>query len=86
VPGRIQSGVAEFRLLYEQPPFGRTLSSRLPSFDLSHSLAFDSLTPCEVDGILGLDATPESFRPNQSPLAAVLLRQAPTSIAFSRYR
>jgi len=26
------------------------------------------------------------FRPTQSPLAAFRLRQAPTSIAFSRYR
>jgi len=34
----------------------------------------------------GLDVTPVPFRLNQSPLAAVLLRQAPTSIAFFRYR
>jgi len=34
----------------------------------------------------GLDATPVSFRLSQSPLAAFRLRQAPTSIALSRYR
>jgi hypothetical protein len=34
----------------------------------------------------GLDATPDSSRPSQCPLAAVLLRQAPTPIALLRYR
>jgi len=54
----------------------RTLSARLshlamPSSDLSHSLAFDSLTPCEVGDVLGMHATPAVFRPQQSPLAAL---------------
>jgi len=43
-------------------------------------------TPCEVGDILGMDATPVPFRLDQSPLAAVLPRQASPSIALSRYR
>jgi hypothetical protein len=33
-----------------------------------------------------MDATPASFGPIQSPLAAVLLRQAPPSVVTARYR
>jgi len=54
-------------------------ASRVPALGIGHSLAFFSLTSCEVDDILGMDATPDSSGPNQCPLAASLLRQAPTS-------
>jgi len=72
----------------------RTLASRLrfssvrlshltmPSADLSHSLAFDSLTLCEASDVLGLHATPVVFRLQQSPLVA--LPPAPGSPKPSR--
>jgi len=49
-------------------------SSRVPSFDLSHSLAFDSLTPCEVGDILRCGCYPcfiqaESEPPGRRPPA-----------------
>jgi hypothetical protein len=81
------TGPGVIRLSAALAAFRRSaFSSRVPSVDLSHSLAFDSLTPCEVGDILGLHATPVPFRLDQSPLAAVLPRQAPASIALSRYR
>jgi len=58
----------------------------VPAGDLSHSLAFDSLSSCEVDGVLGLRATPAVFRPQQCPLGAYHLPQAPATIAILRYR
>jgi len=58
---------------------GSRSPSRVPALGIGHSLAFCSLTPCEVDDILGKDATPDSFGPNQCPLAASLQHQAPTS-------
>jgi hypothetical protein len=36
--------------------------------------------------MLGLHATPVTFRPSQRPLAAIRLRQAPKSIVAFRYR
>jgi hypothetical protein len=66
------------------PPVAFTL--RLPVVDPGHSLAFHSLRRVKSATSSGMDATPVSFRPSQSPLAAVLLRQAPLSIATARYR
>jgi hypothetical protein len=61
-------------------------TSRLPVADSGHSLAFDSLRRVKSATSSGIDATPVSFRPSQSPLAAVLLRQASLSIVAARYR
>jgi len=63
-----------------------TFTSRIPSTIPGHSLAFDSQRCVKPATSSGLDVTPESFRPNQSPLAAVLLRQVPPSIVITRYR
>jgi len=60
--------------------------SRVPGFGKSHSLAFDRSRCVKSATSSGLDATPESSRPNQCPLAAVLLRQAPTTIVPLRCR
>jgi len=53
----------------------------VPAVDLGHSLRFRFAASCEVDDVLGLHATPDSFRSNQNPLAAYRLHQAPVSIA-----
>jgi len=62
------------------------LTSRLPVLASGHPLAFDSLRRVKSTTSSGMDATPASFGPTQSPLAAVLLRQAPPSVATARYR
>jgi hypothetical protein len=67
------------------PPIDR-FTLRIPSTIPGHSLAFDSQRCVKPAASSGLDATPESFRPNQSPLVAVLLRQVPPSIVITRYR
>jgi len=36
-----------------------------------HSLAFDSLRPCELGRVLGMHATPVSFWPKQRPLVVI---------------
>jgi len=62
------------------------LTSRLPVVDPGHSLASDSLRRVKPATSSGVDATPALFRPTQSPLAAVLLRQAPPSVVTARCR
>jgi hypothetical protein len=57
----------------------RAFASRVPVLGIGHSLAFALLSPCEVDDVLGMDATPDTSRLNQCPLAASLQRQAPRS-------
>jgi len=74
------------RLSASLPPVAFLSPSRVPGFDRSHSLTFDSLRRVKSATSSGLDATPVSFRLSQSPLAAVLLRQAPPSIAVLRCR
>jgi hypothetical protein len=61
-------------------------TSRPPVVDPGHSLAFDSLRRVKPATSSGVHATPALFRPTQSPLAAVLLRQAPLPVIASRYR
>jgi len=83
-PVRIVGSVAIFRSLRCFP--STAFTSRIPSTITGHSLAFDSQRCVKPATSSGLDATPESFRPNQSPLAAVLLRQVPPSIVITRSR
>jgi len=61
-------------------------TSRPPVVAPGHSLAFDSLRRVKPTTSSGVDATPALFRPTQSPLAAVLLRQAPLSVITARCR
>ena len=56
-----------------------SLSPRGADSDLSHSLAFDSLLPCEASYVLWFARYPDRFRSGQNPLAAYRLRQAPTN-------
>jgi len=62
------------------------LTSRFPVLAPGHSLAFDSLRRVKSATSSGMDVTPASFGPTQSPLAAVLLRQAPPSVVTARCR
>jgi len=55
-------------------------TSRHPLDYPGPSLAFHSLRRVKSATSSGMDATPVSFGPSQSPLAAVLLRQVPRAI------
>jgi len=62
------------RLSASLPPVDRLSPSRVPGFDRSHLLAFDSLTPCKVDDILRFGCYPcliqaESEPPGRRPPA-----------------
>jgi len=69
---------AIFRRSHCFPSFAFT--SRHPPAHPGPSLAFHSLRRVKSATSSGMDATPVSFGPSQSPLAAVLLRQAPPAI------